>query len=107
MDESIISFNKFNWDTDLNERVISDEFIDTAIEIFKSDHTLYDYIQSFARVLIKVDWRTPSATLNDEEKKKQSIYRGSGGYTEYYTEIKRVFQKLGDKNVKNIVDKFK
>ena len=87
MDESIISFNKFNWDTDLNERVISDEFIDTAIEIFKSDHTLYDYIQSFARVLIKVDWRTPSATLNDEEKKKQSIYRGSGGYTEYYGSI--------------------
>ena len=108
MDESILSLNRFAWNEELDERTVTNESIDRALEIFKNDPAFYDYVRSFAETIIKVDWRTPSAPFSsDEERRKQLIYRGSGGYSEYYDEIKRIFQAYGDEVVKNVVDKMR
>lgn len=105
MDESRYSLNKFVWTGELDERVVSDESIDLALEIFREDENFIELINAFAQIIIQVDWRTPSARFNnEEERRQQSIYRGSGGYSEYYAEIKKVFQEKGDEFVKNIVN---
>lgn len=104
MDREHFDLNKFIWTREMDERVVSDESIDLALEIFREDGDFVEYINSFAKTIINVDWRTPSATEDEEERKRQLIYRGSGGYAEYYSEIKNVFLERGDENIRNIVN---
>ena len=106
MDESIMSLNKFLWEIELDERVISNESIDYALDLFKSDKDFYHYVQIFAENIIKIDWRTPSAPFaSEEERKQQLIYKGSGGYSEYYNQIVSLFRKSIDKKLRVVINK--
>lgn len=106
MDESILTLNKFVWVGDLDERIISEESIDSAIYLFKRDSYLCNILNLFAKNIIKIDWRTPSAPFeNEEERKQQLIYKGSGGYSEFYSDIKKVFAESVDKKLSEVAAK--
>lgn len=104
MDESILNLNEFVWDVELNDRLITNESIDHALDIFKSNRKLNNYVQLFAQYTIEVDWRTSNAFFEtDAERKKRLIYKGSGGYSEFYNELKNVFLTSTDEIVKLIM----
>jgi DGQHR domain-containing protein len=84
-----IDFNSIEWDSDIDERQISPESIDLAINKFVA-HPIYTYIQYFAREIIKFDWRTSSK------------YRGSGGYREIYDELLQIFVTSNNNAVQKI-----
>lgn len=94
MDESIMDLNVFLWKDDISELSINDETLKIALDLFKENDLLMTYLHQFAEAIIKIDWRTPSASFDrEEDRKKQLIFKGSGGYTEFYKLIKETFKQ--------------
>lgn len=97
MDESILNLNEYIWDGDLMEQNVTNELVTIALDMFKQDTQLKKYVDLFAQNIILIDWRTATADFdNDDERKKQLIYKGSGGYTEFYKAIKEKFAENSD-----------
>jgi len=106
MNESIIDLNKYVWDEVLVDSVITEEAIDESLKIFQEDSVFIELIQSLAKNIIKVDWRTASAKFdNESERRTQLIYKGSTGYAEFYKTIKEIFEKTSDEKLKEIISK--
>lgn len=94
MERGFVNLNNFTWDDEVDERSIDNNSIDIALDKFREDTILCKYVELFAKSVIKIDWRTPSAYFDDEtERKRQLIYKGSGGYTEFYKELKYAFEQ--------------
>ena len=106
MDESILNLNKYIWDGDLMDKNVTNELVTTALDIFKQDTQLKKYVDLFAQNIILIDWRTATADFDsDDERKKQLIYKGSGGYTEFYKAIKEKFAENSDPDLIAITSK--
>jgi len=106
MDESILNLNKYIWDGDLMEKNVTNELVKTALDIFKQDTQLKKYVDHFAQNIILIDWRTATADFDsDNERKKQLIYKGSGGYSEFYKAIKEKFAENSDPDLIAITSK--
>jgi hypothetical protein len=96
-----IDFNSPEWESELDEKSISNESITIAIGLFQQNLALIDLIENFSFEIAKVDWRTTSARFNnDAEKEHQMKYRGSGGYSEFWKDIHSQFLDSGDKLVR-------
>ncbi|MGL4674014.1 MAG: hypothetical protein ACRCXK_04045 [Wohlfahrtiimonas sp.] len=75
-----------------------------AIELFRANDSFQNYVELFSQMIITIDWRTPSAVFdNDEERKNQLIYKGSGGYSEYYRNIKAKFEESSEPSLTRII----
>lgn len=106
MDENIINLNRFFWENDIDDQTINDESIEIALNLFKNDSSLLEYLQQFSEMIIKVDWRTASAPFErEEDRRNQLIYKGSGGYTEFYRAIKEIFENESNDLLRNVVSK--
>ena len=89
-----IDFNSFVWTNELDETSISNENIAIAITLFESNKDLSELMKEFAQIICKVDWRTSTAPFadNDPQKEFQMKFRGSGGYSEFWKELFKVFK---------------
>jgi DGQHR domain-containing protein len=96
-----IDFNDIDWDNEIDERQIELNSIDLAINKFRS-HSLYTYIQLFAKEVIKFDWRTSSAEFDDLSKSElQKKYRGSGGYREVWNDLLKIFLNSNNDKIRH------
>lgn len=106
MDESILNLNSIKWEGEPEDRIIDLENVDIALEQFYSNAVLNEYIDNIANIIISIDWRTPSAPFDSEdERRNQLIYKGSGGYAEYYKLIKDSILRLGNEKASFIINK--
>ncbi|HEX7905844.1 MAG TPA: DGQHR domain-containing protein [Chitinophagaceae bacterium] len=105
-DNNDIDFNSFIWVDELDESTISNESITTAIHLFNSNSKLIHLINSFAHILCKIDWRTSTASFidNDPQKEIQMKYRGSGGYSEFWKDLYKVFKDADEPLIKKYVN---
>ena len=61
-------------------------------------------IQKFVSIASKVDWRTPSANFEDEDRRTEQMrFRGSGGYSQYWQVLYDEFVKSDDSHIKKYV----
>lgn len=106
MEYGYINLNNFLWDDEIDEKSIDNTSIDIALYKFREDKILCKYIELFAKNVIKIDWRTPSAYFNDDtERKRQLIYKGSGGYAEFYKELKSTFEQSNEPLLTQVISK--
>ncbi len=106
MDESIFNLNEIRWSGEPEERVIDLENVDEAYIKLSSNRILNEYIDSLVEIIITIDWRTPSAPFdNADERRNQLIYKGSGGYTEYYNTIKDSVKNANNELLNNVINK--
>lgn len=108
MDEAIFDLNQFLWENGIDEFSINDESLQVALSIFKKNIQLMNYLELFANNVIKIDWRTSTAPFDQEEdRRKQLIYKGSGGYTEFQKVLKTTFEMAGNNLLSQVVFKMK
>ena len=90
--------NDLLWDEDLDDKVIRSQSIDIAIKQIR-EHRIYSVMQSFAREVVKADWRTPSADFSDDANKRliQTQYKGGSGYSMVWKNLIGTFQTSEDK----------
>lgn len=106
MDESIFDLNNFMWDDGIDDLYINDASLSRALSLFENDSNFMAYVSSFADVIVKVDWRTPTAPFDrGEDSRKQLLFKGSGGYTEYYRVIKEKFENESNEFLQGIIAK--
>ncbi|UVV53395.1 hypothetical protein NXY15_00940 [Bacteroides thetaiotaomicron] len=106
MDESIFNLNVFLWEAGIDDLSINDESLQMAIQLFKRNELFMNYLHQFAELVVKIDWRTPSAPFDrEEDRRNQLIYKGSGGYTEFQKALKAVFEAETSDLLKEVVSK--
>ena len=77
MDESIFNLNVFLWEAGIDDLSINDESLQMAIQLFKRNELFMNYLHQFAELVVKIDWRTPSAPFDrEEDRRNQLIYFG-------------------------------
>ncbi len=104
MDESILNLNEFLWEESIDELSINDESLEIAIRLFKKNVILMNYLHQFAELIVKIDWRTPSAPFDrEEDRRNQLIYKGSGGYTEFQKALRTLFETEASGSLKEVV----
>lgn len=101
-----VDFNSFIWEDELNEEAVSLKNISIAIDLFSQNKMLISILDKFATVLCKVDWRTSTAQFKegDIQKDFQMKYRGSGGYSEFWKELHKVFIEETDPIIRKYVN---
>ena len=94
-------FNEIEWKDDIDERQIETDSIDIAFSQFRNSK-LYQLIILFAEELMKMDWRSYSATFDsgDSNQDRQKKYRGSGGYSEVYKDLLQIFIQSDNEIIK-------
>ena len=106
MDESIFNLNVFLWEAGIDDLSINDESLQMAIQLFKRNELFMNYLHQFAELVVKIDWRTPSAPFDrEEDRRNQLISKGSGGYTEFQKALKAVFEAETSDLLKEVVSK--
>lgn len=96
-------FNEIEWSDDIDERQIEIDSIDIAINQFRNAK-VYQLIILFAEELMKLDWRSYSASFDpneNDQQERQKKYRGSGGYSEVYRDLLNIFINSENEILKN------
>jgi len=90
----------WEWHGDLGEGTISEETVQQALDSLYGQAVL-GFLESIAAELATFDWRT-SATpgLDDDQRKAQMIFRGSGGYTELRRQLALLLAEASDPDVR-------
>jgi DGQHR domain-containing protein len=103
-----LQFNEFKYEEE-DDKSISSENLTKAINYIKSEKEgIYSLIKQFGNIASNVDWRTPSANFENEDKRnKQMRFRGSGGYSQFWKVLYEEFQKSNSEIIKKYVSQLK
>jgi DGQHR domain-containing protein len=77
-----LGLESWEWDGDIEEGTVRKEMVSLALQSLKQ-LPVKDFLRGIANELVKFDWRLSSTPdLEENERKSQMIFRGSGGYRE-------------------------
>jgi len=96
-----------DWDHKRTPSELDDSLISDALSDLHSNKTLEKFIISVSRALFdsSLDWRTSGEPhLSKEQKLKQSVFRGSSGYTELQKQALQAIQESGDHVIVNAAE---
>ncbi|MBS1554964.1 MAG: DGQHR domain-containing protein [Bacteroidetes bacterium] len=97
-------FNIFEWNDDIDENLLSEQNIQTALEQFRGNSDLTTLVGSFANELMRFDWRTTSAQFDsEEERNNQMRFKGSSGYSEIAKDLLRIFYDSSNSELKKFL----
>jgi DGQHR domain-containing protein len=93
---------EIRWDDELTEDYIDNKDVDKALKQFRGSR-LAHFIDRLSREIIHFNWST-SATPNLEEqvKKNQMLFKGSGGYKELRLQLLQLLEKSIDEEVRSL-----
>lgn len=96
-----LKLNDWILEEELNEEALHNTSIEIALESV-SQQPVTQFIKMLCRDLCHFDWRTSSTPeLEEEEKLKQMVYRGSGGYRELRRQLLLILQDSQDELIRN------
>lgn len=94
-------FNKFIWEEELDESLLSDYSLTVALELFRDDKKFIKLIKDFSGELMEFDWRTTSADFeSDDERNNQMRFKGGSGYSEITDDLSKIFRRSSSSELK-------
>lgn len=99
-----LKLSEWDWDYTVSVTQINEAVSQAIIDL--EEQPVHNYLSQIADELMHFDWRTSSASsLSPEERQRQMVFRGSGGYKEIRRQLLVLLSRSDNSQIRADADK--